>query len=77
MYLQVDRIRIESDGSYSTIYLTAAQKYVVSKNLKEYENVLPVKKFFRVHKSHLINIKKVKKMLVKMVILLKWKTEVK
>jgi two-component system LytT family response regulator len=56
-----DIIRIESDGSYSTIYLTAAQKYVVSKNLKEYEDILPVSLFFRVHKSHIINIKRVKK----------------
>jgi len=62
LYIQVaDIIRIESDGSYSTIYLTESQKHVVSKNLKEYEDVLPVKEFFRVHKSHLINIKKVKK----------------
>ncbi|MBK7181488.1 MAG: response regulator [Bacteroidetes bacterium] len=35
MYLQVaDIIRIESDGSYSTIYLSKSQKHVVSKNLK-------------------------------------------
>jgi two-component system LytT family response regulator len=62
LYVQVaDIIRIESDGSYSTIYLSNSQKHVVSKNLKEYEDVLPVKEFFRVHKSHLINIKKVKK----------------
>lgn len=62
LYIQVaDIIRIESDGSYSTIYLSKSQKHVVSKNLKEYEDVLPVKEFFRVHKSHLINIKKVKK----------------
>jgi two-component system LytT family response regulator len=35
---------------------------MVSKNLKEYEDLMP-SEFFRVHKSHLINIKKVKKYL--------------
>ena|SRR6218665_991244 len=64
IYLTISEIiRIESDGSYSTFYLQDGKKYVVSKNLKEYEDLLPVKLFFRSHKSHLINIKKVKKYL--------------
>jgi two-component system, LytTR family, response regulator len=64
IYLMVaDIIRVESDGSYSTFYTSDGKKYMVSKNLKEYEDVLPVKEFFRSHKSHLINIKKVKKFL--------------
>lgn len=63
-YLAVtDIVRVESDGSYSTFYTIDSKKYVVSKNLKEYEDILPSKEFFRSHKSHLINIKKVKKYL--------------
>ncbi|HEY0031098.1 MAG TPA: LytTR family DNA-binding domain-containing protein [Bacteroidia bacterium] len=62
VYLPVsDIIRVESDGSYSTFYTTDAKKYVISRNLKEFEDLLPAKEFFRSHKSHLINIKKVKK----------------
>lgn len=64
IYLQVsDILRIESDGSYSTFFTSDGKKYMVSKNLGEYENMLPAKEFFRVHKSHLINMKKVKKYL--------------
>ncbi len=61
-YLMVsDIIRIESDGGYSTFFARDGAKYLVAKNLKDYEDILPEKKFFRVHKSHLINMDKVKK----------------
>ena len=61
-YLNVSEImRIESDGGYSIFFATDGKKYVVAKNLKMYEEVLPEKEFFRIHKSHLINIKMVKK----------------
>ncbi|MCW3085585.1 MAG: hypothetical protein JWP12_2951 [Bacteroidetes bacterium] len=64
VYLAIPEIiRVESDGSYSTFYATDGKKYMVSKNLGEYEEVLPAKEFFRAHKSHLINMKKVKKYL--------------
>ncbi len=56
-----DIIRIESDGGYSTFYTADKERYIVAKNLIEYENILPPAHFFRVHKSHIINIKKVKK----------------
>lgn len=56
-----DVIRIESGGSYSTFYVEGGKRYVVSKGLKEYEELLPEKEFFRVHKSHLINIHKIRK----------------
>ncbi len=64
IYLAVsDIVRVASDGSYSVFYTSEGKKYVVSKNLKVYESMLPAAAFFRVHKSHLINIKKVKKYL--------------
>lgn len=64
IYLTVaDIVRVASDGSYSVFYTGEGKKYVVSKNLKVYESLLPATEFFRVHKSHLINIKKVKKYL--------------
>lgn len=55
-----DVIRIESDGSYSTLYVAGGKRYVISKGLKEYEELLPEKEFFRVHKSHLVNIHKIR-----------------
>lgn len=55
-----DVIRIESDGSYSTLYIVGGKRYVVSKGLKDYEELLPEREFFRVHKSHLINIHQIK-----------------
>lgn len=62
VYLTVaDIVRVESDEGYSVFYNTDGKKYIVSKHLKEYEEVLPEKEFFRIHKSHLINVKKVKK----------------
>ena len=64
VYLNIaEIIRVESDGSYSTFYSSDGKKYMVSKNLGEYESILPLNEFFRSHKSHLINIKKVKKYL--------------
>jgi len=60
---QEDIIRVEGEGSYSVFYTTKEAKYVSSRNLKEFEDLLPEKLFFRIHKSHLINISKVRKYL--------------
>ncbi|UII33183.1 LytTR family DNA-binding domain-containing protein [Fulvivirga ulvae] len=52
-------IRCESSGNYTTFYLQATQmvsKIVVSKPLKEYEELLTPFGFFRIHQSHLINL---------------------
>lgn len=50
-----DIIRCESEGSYTIFYLTNKEQIVVTKNLKEYENLLEEYQFIRVHHSHLIN----------------------
>jgi two-component system LytT family response regulator len=54
-------IRIEADRSYSWFYLTDKRKYLVSRNLKEYQELLQALDFFRPHNSHLINMIYVKK----------------
>lgn len=54
-------IRIEADRSYSRFYLTGDRKMLVSKNLKEYQDLLGDRYFFRPHNSFLINLKYVKK----------------
>lgn len=60
---QEDIIRVEGEGSYSVFYTLDAGKYISSRHLKEFEDLLPEHVFFRIHKSHLINISKVRKYL--------------
>lgn len=52
-------ISIEADRSYSKICITGKKYMVVCKNLSEFQNILDEKKFFRIHKSHLINLEHV------------------
>lgn len=54
-------IRIEADRSYSWFFLTDNRKHLVSRNLKEYQELLQDLNFFRPHNSHLINMIFVKK----------------
>ena len=56
-----DIIRIEADRSYSWFHITGNRKILVSKNLKEFQDLLSDRYFFRSHNSHLINLKYVKK----------------
>ena len=56
-----DIVRIEADRSYSWFYLTGGRKILVSKNLKEFQDLLSDRHFFRPHNSYLINLKYVKK----------------
>ena len=45
-----------SESNYTRIYLTTGKKILVSKTLKEIEQVLRGQFFFRVHHSHLVNL---------------------
>lgn len=56
-------IRLEASGPYTHFFLKEGKKIMVSKNLKEYETMLGDHQFFRVHNSHIINIKEVKRMI--------------
>ncbi len=55
-----DIIRCESDKNYTTIYLKDGSKKVVSKTLKEFDDVLGQYGFSRVHHSHLVNMSEVR-----------------
>lgn len=57
-----DIYRCESDKNYTTIY-TEKEKYIVSKTMKEVEDILPKNLFYRVHASHIVNIEKTDKIL--------------
>jgi two-component system LytT family response regulator len=56
-----DIIRIEADRSYSWFFITGNRKILVSKHLKEFQDLLSDRYFFRSHNSHLINLKYVRK----------------
>ncbi len=51
-----DIIRFESDGSYTTVYLEGGKKIMVSRLLKEFDEMLAQSGFARPHQSHLVNI---------------------
>lgn len=48
-------IRLQADGAYTTFYVLNRKPIVVSKNLKEYDNLLENSGFIRTHQSHLVN----------------------
>lgn len=50
-----DIIRFESDGGYTKVYLADGKRIMVSKTMKEYDDLLMDAGFLRVHHSHLIN----------------------
>lgn len=54
-----DIIRFESDGGYTKVYLADGSRIMVSRILKEFDDVLSGNDFVRVHHSHLININQV------------------
>jgi two-component system LytT family response regulator len=55
-----DIIRCESEVNYTVFFLTGGRQIVVSKTLKEYEEILSSHNFYRVHQSHLVNTKYIK-----------------
>ena len=56
-----DIIRCESDGNYTYFIMTTGKKIVVSRTMGEYEQMFSDDNFFRIHRSHLINLEHVKK----------------
>jgi two-component system LytT family response regulator len=49
-------VRCESERNYTTFFLSTGKQIVVTRTLKEYEELLEPIGFVRVHHSHLINI---------------------
>jgi two-component system LytT family response regulator len=62
--IQVDEIiRCESDNYYTQFFFTNGKRLIVSKTLKENEEMLSQHNFIRPHKSHLVNVKYIKSFL--------------
>jgi len=55
-----DIIVCEANSNYTNIYLVEVRKRVISKTLKDFEEMLLQFDFFRPHNSHLINLGRVK-----------------
>ena len=55
-----DILYCEASSNYTQIF-TNEEKYLVSKTLKEYDELLSDHNFFRIHNSYLININSIKK----------------
>ncbi|MRT17975.1 response regulator transcription factor [Vitellibacter sp. q18] len=53
-------IRCQSDNNYTNFFLMDGTKILISRTLKEIDDILSEQKFLRVHQSHLINPKFVK-----------------
>jgi len=51
----------EASSNYTEIVLTDSRKYIVSRTLKEYEDMLTEQNFYRIHHSYLINLNEIKK----------------
>lgn len=49
-------VHLEASDNYTMIYMTNNRKHLSCKNIKVYEESLDPTKFFRVHKSHIINV---------------------
>ena len=58
-----DIVRCEAQRGYTYIYLKSGQKIVSSRNIKEFEDMLPEHLFFRIHNSHLVNLNFISKYL--------------
>jgi two-component system, LytTR family, response regulator len=56
-----DILYCEASSNYTEINMADNKKYIVSRTLKEYEDILAEQNFFRIHNSYLINLNRIKK----------------
>ncbi len=53
-------LRMEADGNYTVVHFTSGQKLLLTKTLKEFDQLLETAGFLRVHQSHLVNFDHIK-----------------
>jgi len=58
-----DIVRCEGERNYSRVFFTSGTSVLVSRTLLEFDNLLAPHGFFRIHRSHLISLKKVSRYL--------------
>ena len=57
----LDIVRFEASGNYCTVFLSDGEPIIVTKTLNQFEEILPGLHFVRIHKTHMINLRHVKK----------------
>ena len=62
IFVQIENIiYCEASSNYTQIFTQDGKKHLVSRTLKEYEDLLTDQNFFRIHNSYLINLNLIKK----------------
>ncbi|MGI8891966.1 MAG: LytR/AlgR family response regulator transcription factor [Bacteroidia bacterium] len=62
VFIYLDEIvRCESDSNYTYIHLINKKRITASRTLRDFEELFSEENFFRVHRSHLINLEHLKK----------------
>ena len=59
-YQPDDILYCEGDGNYSNVYFTKGNRVMLSKKLKQMEDVLGEPFFYRVHNSYIVNLNKIR-----------------
>ncbi len=60
-FIEVDEVvSLQADSNYTIIHLKDMQKLVISKTLKDFEELLDQSQFARIHKSYIVNLKYIK-----------------
>ncbi len=54
-------VQCESDSNYTTVHLREGKRLLISRTLKEFEDLLGDQEFMRIHNCHLVQIKHIKK----------------
>lgn len=55
-FINIEEIaHLEANNNYTVIWLIGNRKFVVSRTLKDYEDLLPKERFVRIHQSYIIN----------------------
>lgn len=52
---------IKAEGSYTIAFTLNAKSQLISKSLKEFEDILPTSLFFRIHHSYIVNMNFIKR----------------
>jgi two-component system LytT family response regulator len=61
IFIEVDDIvSLQADSNYTIIHLNTMQKMVISKTLKDFEELLDASQFARIHKSYIVNLRYIK-----------------
>jgi two-component system, LytTR family, response regulator len=56
-------IRVEAQGSYTDFYMENGSRISSTKSINHYENILDKSMFYKIHRSHIISITKIKEVI--------------